>query len=134
MNVYIVTSGCYSDYGIDAVLETREQAEAYCALHQREDQDIEEWNTDDYSVKTDKPVLKKWLGYLNRDGTIKVIFEGYSFDRYFKMETVSYYWSNACKRIRFTTAKGKTEEQAKKILQDKLATLKYERETWMEFE
>jgi hypothetical protein len=29
--IYIVTSGCYSDYAIDAVFSTREQAEAYVA-------------------------------------------------------------------------------------------------------
>lgn len=29
MKVYLVTSGCYSDYSVDAVFSTREKAEAY---------------------------------------------------------------------------------------------------------
>ena len=33
MNIYIVTSGEYSDYGIDAVFTDKKQAELYCAVH-----------------------------------------------------------------------------------------------------
>ena len=42
--VYIVTSGCYSDYSIDAVFSTREAAEAYIGT--KTNRDIEEWQVD----------------------------------------------------------------------------------------
>lgn len=43
--VYIVTSGCYSDYSIDAVFKDKAKAEFYCKCHT--DCEIEEWNLSD---------------------------------------------------------------------------------------
>ena len=46
--IYIVTSGCYSDYSINAVFSTRELAEEYIdAGNGYEDADIEEYNLDE---------------------------------------------------------------------------------------
>lgn len=133
MIVYIVTSGCYSDYSIDAVLETKEQAETYCALHPCEDQEIEEWDTAEYAVECAKPVCKKWIACISQNGEIEVFFKGYSLDAQSKMEWVHSNYCESYRRFTFTTSKDKTEEQAKKIVFDKLAALKYEEEMGMEF-
>lgn len=134
MKVYIVTSGCYSDYHIDAVLETRKQAEAYCALHPSEDQEIEEWETAEYAVECDKPVYRKWVGIIQENGVLTVRDEGYSFKNVFEVKNVPRnYYHNPHKRIDMTTSTDKTVEQAKKILLDKMAALKYEQEMGLEF-
>lgn len=54
--IYIVTSGCYSDYGIDAVFQNRDKAEAYCRCHT--DTEIEEWEFFDGNTYTPFNVVK----------------------------------------------------------------------------
>ena len=49
-DVYIVTSGIYSDYGIDQVFKSREKAELYCECH--EGCKIEEWDFNDDCIYT----------------------------------------------------------------------------------
>lgn len=50
-DVYIVTSGTYSDYGINQVFKSREKAELYCDCH--EGCEIETWEFhDDYIYTT----------------------------------------------------------------------------------
>lgn len=48
MKIYIVTSGEYSDYHIEAVFTDEEQAQLYCATHY--DCDIEEWEADEIKI------------------------------------------------------------------------------------
>lgn len=50
--VYLVTSGCYSDYRLDAIFSTREKAQKYINIRKREENywdpnDIEEWTLDE---------------------------------------------------------------------------------------
>lgn len=46
-NVYLVTSGEYSDYSIDAVFSTMDLAKAWIALHQNpEEYSVEPWEVD----------------------------------------------------------------------------------------
>ena len=55
MKVYIVTSGAYSDYEIDAVFSTREMAEKYIATNNTHDypyEYIEEYEVDSNEVIT----------------------------------------------------------------------------------
>lgn len=50
MKVYVVTSGCYSDYGIDKVFTDRAKAEEFCEWHTGWNGDssrIEEYETED---------------------------------------------------------------------------------------
>lgn len=49
-DVYIVTSGSYSDYGIDRVFKSRKKAELYCECH--EGCEVEEWDFNDDSIYT----------------------------------------------------------------------------------
>lgn len=48
--IYIVTSGEYSDYSIDAVFQDKNKAEAYCKCHP--DAEIEEWEFFDDNIYT----------------------------------------------------------------------------------
>ena len=48
--LYVVTSGCYSDYHIEAIFKDKEKAEFYCTCH--EDCDIKDWTLDDDRVFT----------------------------------------------------------------------------------
>lgn len=47
MKVYIVTSGEYSDYGIDAVFLDKKEAELYIATHQKMDGYV--WSWEEYN-------------------------------------------------------------------------------------
>lgn len=54
--IYVVTQGCYSDYGICAVFDNRELAQSYIdALDEGfEGMDIEEWNLNPYELDLTK--------------------------------------------------------------------------------
>lgn len=54
--IYIVTSGEYSDYGIDAVFQDRRKAESYCECHP--DAEIEEWEFFDDNIYTPYNVVR----------------------------------------------------------------------------
>ncbi len=55
--VFIVTSGCYSDYGIDKVFLDEPAAQKYCDVHNEgrgkyhDDYEIEEWPLDDWDTE-----------------------------------------------------------------------------------
>ena len=48
--VYVVTTGCYSDYHVEAVFKDKSKAEYYCTCH--EDCEIEEYGLSDDNVFT----------------------------------------------------------------------------------
>ncbi len=55
MTVYVVTSGAYSDYGIDAIFSTKELAEKYCENNKHQDLNgVDEWELD-----TDQNVIER---------------------------------------------------------------------------
>ncbi len=47
MKIYVVTSGCYSDYGINGVFSTAEKAEAYRKLVGGDANDVEVYEVDE---------------------------------------------------------------------------------------
>lgn len=54
MKVYIVTSGCYSDYHIDAVCLDKDQAERLAqAIYGWDEGHVAEWDTDDFKIIDD---------------------------------------------------------------------------------
>ena len=66
MKVYIVTSGIYSDYRIEAVFSTREAAELFIATNNTIDYPydyIEEYEMDDNVVITDKGIYQHYRYY-----------------------------------------------------------------------
>jgi hypothetical protein len=54
MKVYIVTSGCDSDYCIDAVFLSLQKAMLYCAARHDHDLNIEERDTNDESIESNE--------------------------------------------------------------------------------
>jgi hypothetical protein len=74
--VFIVTSGEYSDYGINAVFSTRELAQAYVDLFPKQRKwktmDIEEWTLDP-NARNLKQGRKPFLVHMKKNGdTLKV--------------------------------------------------------------
>lgn len=71
MTVYVITKGCYSDYGICAVTLDKEVAERLRVLHtdRWDDAMIEEYDTDAYDkhLKIGLP----WEVSFNEDGSIR---------------------------------------------------------------
>jgi hypothetical protein len=65
--VYVVTSGSYSDFGINAMFSTREKAEEYMGGHPDQFNDIQE-----YELDTEPPRLfgTCWMKALRLDGSV----------------------------------------------------------------
>ena len=77
MKIFIVTSGAYSDYHIDAVFSTKENAERYNKIHASGDfEDIEEFEVDEDMALINRIRDEKITIYLvcmDRDGNVKEI-------------------------------------------------------------
>jgi len=77
MKIYIVTSGAYSDYHINAVFSTKENAERYNKIHASGDfEDIEEFEVDEDMALMNRIRDEKITIYLvcmDRDGNVKEI-------------------------------------------------------------
>ena len=75
MKVYVVTTGEYSDYGIDAVFAEEKKAMLYCAVRNIKSPDsfrIEEYETLDDNINTDGQ--KVAYGYhITREDTDKML-------------------------------------------------------------
>ena len=75
MKIFIVTSGAYSDYHINAAFSTKENAEKYNKLYANSDfEDIEEFEVDDEMALINRIRDEKITIYLvcmDRDGNIK---------------------------------------------------------------
>jgi len=79
MKVYIVTSGAYSDYQINAIFSTKENAERYNKIYASGDfEDIEEFEVDDEMALINRIIDEKITIYLvcmDRDGNIKEVMK-----------------------------------------------------------
>ena len=53
--IYIVSDGCYSDYGIRAVFSTREKAQAFIDEH------AAPWDGPGYARRLDEPSIEEWV-------------------------------------------------------------------------
>lgn len=116
MIVYVVTTGCYSDYSICGVFTEKEMAEIYCAILNSEAR-IEEYNTEYIKIETSKPVKKLWKFTLNPNKRICDFDFEYSFKNYNSITRNAYGDYYVC----ITLDKNIEEERAKKIMYDKLA-------------
>lgn len=136
MKVFIITQGEYSDYSIRAVSLDKGDAERKCALLNRnvscgEYCEIEEYDTDDMTVDTAEEVKKKFeMSVDGKTGEITWFSELYltledcnSVGFYKEYDFVS------DKHIKVVAAlpTSTTEEQAKKIMLDRVAKFKAER-------
>lgn len=135
MKVYLITSGEYSDYHIDAVSLDEKEAERICGMLNKnrycDTCDIEIYDTDEVKVDSNEEILDRfWMqvGYKTGkmycyDSPVTVLGENNEIkvDRGYPHES----------RINITATlpKGTTEDKAKKIMFDRIAKFKAERAT-----
>lgn len=125
MKVYVVTQGEYSDYGIVAIFSTREQAELKCAILPDDNNQISEWEVDaenlhGETVKAYTIIYSTNTGEITHVRDFRYVIKGSTAkDQKFCFD---------CKYLPFEEyeVEAETEEQARKIFQDRYAQAKYE--------
>lgn len=134
MKVYIITSGCYSDYSIDAVSLDRGEAEKICAtLNNNRCMDefceIEEYDTEDIKIDTKNEIKTRFrmiVGY--KDTEIEMFECPHPVTADVNEISVERYGDGADRiEIIATLPRGMTEDRAKKIMFDRIAKFKSER-------
>lgn len=128
-NVYIVTSGEYSDYGVVAAFETEEQAKLYCAIHENylECPGILELaieNVEDAGI----PVMLYWIVRITEDGSILSKQSRYTIQN---RNSVVCKGRDSRRRVTvyevcFTVAEEKSVDVIDKIARDRVAKYRYE--------
>lgn len=122
--VFIVTSGEYSDYHIEAVFSTREQAERWCDLftsskgYAADQPGVEEWDLDLLGQRGDD--LKPYFGRMDKDGNsseVEKAIRSYGF----REKCPEMGFDVKCKLYGYVWAKD--EQHAIKILNEKRLTL-----------
>lgn len=133
MKVFIITQGEYSDYGIRAVSLDKDDAERKCALLNRnvrcgEYCEIEEYDTEDMVVETNEEVKRRFelTVYQETMESVWPMESRLTFENINKIQN-SVYKAEGCIDIISTLPKDTTEEQAKKIMLDRVAKFKAER-------
>lgn len=138
MKVFIITQGEYSDYSIRAVSLDKGDAERKCALLNRNVRNgeycqVEEYDTDDMVVDTTEEAKKRFeMSVCQNTGEIRWYEELYLT---FNDENRIYFSKADCFKcesdkhisIVATLPTNTTEEQAKKIMLDRVAKFKAER-------
>ena len=135
MKVYVVTSGEYSDYSIDAVFIDEEKAKLYCAIHERDYPIIEKFDTDDVKIESDNIVKRLWEVDMYENGTVIHCKDRYTFK---SVNNISHIPSRhdfykGYYQITITLDKDISREKAFKIIHDKIATWKYEHQEEVNF-
>lgn len=130
MKVYIVTSGEYSGYGIRRVFTDKERAELYCAMHDDGCYPYyaEEWETDDVEIDTTKPYMRQWEAKITPSGRMTWIEDKCTFNEENEISKFRNYNGSWFYIVIATLDKDKTEDEAKKIIFDRLVAWKYENE------
>ena len=135
MKVYIVTSGEYSDYHIDAVCLDREQAEKLAQVvtdNTCGTGHVREWDTDQFKIIDDGMRVFHIYIYLSDDKReIDDIFVGRlnsSFEVFTTKKNKFEDRSDENIPLLVMTIRAKDEEHAKKIVYDKFAEWKAEKE------
>lgn len=138
MKVFIITQGEYSDYSIRAVSLDKGDAERKCALLNRnvrcgEYCKIEEYDTEDMVAYIAEEVKKRFeMSVCQNTGEIRWYEESYlTFDdenKIYSSKTDCFKCgSDKCISIVATLPANTTEEQAKKIMLDRVTKFKAER-------
>lgn len=140
MKVYVITQGSYSDYHIVGVKLTREEAERVVALANDErletiggDMQVEEFDTDNIKIESENTVKDKWecaFDYKTLE-CYRVYWRGETFLDINHIYTDERYSSNGlCEHIIVNASFSKdiSEEKVEKIMRDRAAKFKAERE------
>lgn len=122
--VYVVTSGEYSDYGIEAIFDNQEEAQKYIDLHRKYNKycrlnDLEEYELNSISPKV-KPVFVVKIDW---NGNV-ICQETDSTEDIDQKDDVCIY--EYCKEIRAESIRG--FDVALKIARDKLGMIKARKE------
>ena len=137
MKVYLVTSGEYSDYRIDAVFKTRELAEEAIlkemTLSQREkwveNPDEREINIEEHEVLESTDQILTYSAYRDFYGKYRAVAEKI-YQQYWEHEYATAWSSTITPSHRtkkyWVNARALTKERALKIAQDAIAKLKAE--------
>lgn len=136
--IFIVTSGCYSDYSIRAVFSTKEAAETYCAFHGPVEYDFDRHQVEVWDVDVDGVVLpvgkQAYEVVLSRDGVYSAT-KAMSYDRerdargHVKFYPVGTHWpayapsEMANQQFIFTYALARDAQHAVKIVAERRAWL-----------
>lgn len=134
MKVYVITSGEYSDYGIRAVALSREKAELICAMlnstkrYYSDVATIEEYDTDEIQCGVNEDVGLCYEARFNYK-TLKNIYWGEPFYSFARNETKRKLLGRGYEiLITVTFPKDMPQEKARKIMKDRVAKWKAERE------
>lgn len=135
MKVYVITSGEYSDYGIQAIALTREKAEQICAMlnsSKRYYSDvaiIEEYDTDEIQCETNEDVGLCYVAAFDYKTLENVYWRDpfYSFARDEIKRGIANHRCNIL--ISATLPKDMHQEKVRKIMKDRVAKWKAERES-----
>lgn len=129
MKVYLIVSGLFSDHRVDYVKLNREEAEKVCAVMNEEVSEdcyyIEEHDTDDINVDTDIEVKKAYM--VSDHYGIRIDKPIYTVSDINKLER---YNINGEEWISGTATfpKSISDENAHRIIQDRVAKFKAEKE------
>ena len=130
MKVYVITSGEYSDYCIRTVALSREKAEQICAMLNSEKRyycdvaTIEEYDTDELQCDANEDVGLCYEEAFNYK-TLKNIYFDEPFYSFAKREISGHGYEIL---IAATFPKDMPQEKARKIMKDRVAEWKAERE------
>lgn len=119
--VYIVTSGDYSDYAIEAVFSTREKAEEYVDAH-GSDYRVEEYPVDDAEVKKNESI---WLVFIDWKTGEVLSANSENYDSYYtdKVDTVQYKDTGFYKFLNFVL-ESDSMERVKKVASERFMQVK----------
>ena len=126
MKIYVVTSGCYSDFRIDAMFSTREKAQKYIDAAKFDDWDdingITEWDVDTEPIEPPKSMNVS--GYFEEDELDVISFDGSKEEPWsFSMEMVDGVAFNVIFTGNIAVRQGETAEEfrerAEKVVIDK---------------
>lgn len=131
MKVYVITSGEYSDYCIDAVALTREKAEQICAIlngsngYRSDTAMIEEYNTDEIQCESNEDVEFCYGAGFDYK-TMENIYWCTPFYSFARNEIISCHEDMI--KISATFPKDMPQEKVRKIMCDRVAKWKAEQE------
>jgi hypothetical protein len=103
--IYLVTSGSYSDYGIDAAFSTREKAqELIDRLEWDDTPNIEEWAVDELptALRPGCHLYQVWMDKEGNTDRIEIKEKPTSYEAFWSEEHTSGYWDREAQRWVFT--------------------------------
>lgn len=131
MKVYVITSGEYSDYWVNAVALTREKAEQICAMlngsngYRSDTATFEEYDTDEIKCESNEDVEFCYEAGFDYK-TLKNIYWCKPFYSFARNEIISCYEHMI--EITATFPKDMPQEKVRKIMCDRVAKWKAEKE------